>query len=208
MTRNSKIDLDARSLTLEKIQLLHQKTGISVDEIVNIVKECWSDIFTISDQHGDFIIGETVFPKPQIMGFILETLIAQKFESIYPNQWTFDPTGYSKDITNKLNDLFSIEIKTSSSNGKIYGNRSYTKVGGTSKKSKDSFYLAINFSKFDNDNLERKPELTKIRLGYLNHSDWVGQASQTGQNAHLSAITERSKLLEIWPVQDESLKVK
>lgn len=208
MARTSKIDLKAKAITVEKVMLLLEKTGMTTNEIVSVVRSCWDDIFTISDKNGAFIIGKTSFPKPQVMGFILETLVAKKFESMYPKQWIFDPTGYSKDITNILDDSFSIEIKTSSSNGKIYGNRSYAKVGETSKKSKNSFYLAINFSKFDNTDLNKKPTLTKIRLGYLEHSDWMGQSAQTGQNARLSATTEKSKLLELWPNSDESLEIK
>lgn len=208
MSNTQKIDEDAKRQTLEKINLLNEKTGLTIDNIVKIVQDCWKDVFTISDKAGNFIIGKTVFPKPQIMGFILEALIAKKFEAMNPNQWIFDPTGYSKDITNKIDDSLSVEIKTSSSKGHIYGNRSYANAGSTSKKSKNSFYLAINFSKFNESELGKKPSLTKIRLGYLVHSDWQGQSSQTGQNARLSAITERSKLLELWPFKDESLEVK
>lgn len=207
MSNTKKINEDARKQTLRKINLLNQKTGLTVDSIVDIVQSCWDDVFTIKDQTGNFIVGKTVFPKPQIMGFILEALIAQKFEAMDSKQWVFDPTGYSKDITNKLDDSLSIEIKSSSSTH-IYGNRSYANAGSSSKKSKDSFYLAVNFAKFNKDDLNKKPSLTKIRLGYLVHSDWKGQSSQTGQNARLSAVTERSKLLELWPSKDEDLKVK
>lgn len=206
MSREKKIDEVAKKQTLEKIRLLNEKTGLSIDSIVKIVKDCWNDVFTISDNKENFVIGKTVFPKPQMMGFILEAMVAKKFEAMDSDQWIFDPTGYSKDITNRKDDSLSIEIKTSSSN-RIYGNRSYANAGETSKKSKNSFYLAINFAKFDKTNLNSKPSLTKIRLGYLVHSDWQGQSSETGQNAHLSAVTERSKLLELWPSKDESLEV-
>lgn len=205
---NKEIDEQDKKITLKKISLLTTQTGLTVDSIVDIVKKCWDDIFTISDKSKNFVIGKTAFPKPQIMGFILETLIAKKFELKDSNMWLFDPTGYSKDITNKVDDSLSIEIKTSSSSGRIYGNRSYSKKGSISKKNKDSFYLAVNFQKFDKNHLEKSPKLTKIRLGYLEHSDWRGQASQTGQSAHLPVITERSKLLELWPTRDKSLKIK
>lgn len=207
MSNTKNINEDARKQALGKINLLNQKTGLTVDSIVDIVQSCWDDVFTIKDQTGNFIVGKTVFPKPQILGFILEALIAKKFEAMDPKQWVFDPTGYSKDITNKFDDSLSIEIKSSSSTH-IYGNRSYANAGSSSKKSKDSFYLAVNFAKFNKDDLNKRPSLTKIRLGYLAHSDWKGQSSQTGQNARLSAVTERSKLLELWPSKDEDLKVK
>lgn len=205
MSKKLKINEQDKLITIKKIYSFQEETELTVNEIVNIVLNCWNDIFTISNKNGSFIIGDTVFPKPQIMGFILETLISQKIENLYPNKWTVDPTGYSKDLTYKLDDSFSLEIKTSSSKGRIYGNRSYTKQGTTSKKSKNSFYLAVNFEKFNTDNLKEKPKLTKIRLGYLEQSDWIGQNAQTGQNASLSAIDERSKLLELWPHRDELL---
>ena len=99
-----KINEDERKETLDKIKLLKEKTGLDMDKIARLVIDSWDNIFTITDKHNNFIIGETVYPKPQIMGFILEILIAKKFEEFEPNEWQFDPTGYSKDITNKKDE--------------------------------------------------------------------------------------------------------
>lgn len=199
-----KINEDERKETLDKIKLLKEKTGLDMDKIARLVIDSWDNIFTITDKHNNFIIGETVYPKPQIMGFILEILIAKKFEEFEPNEWQFDPTGYSKDITNKKDESLSIEIKTSSSQNKIYGNRSYANPGATSKKSKNSFYLAVNFEKFSQEN--HNPKVTKVRFGYLTHKDWKGQKAASGQQASLPTITERSKLIELWPNKDLKIK--
>ena len=184
---------------------------ISVEAIPDVVLDSWKDIFTISDSKGDFRIGINSFPKPQMMGFFLESLIARSFEKLDPKTWVLDPTGYAKDVTNLKNDELSVEIKTSSSKKHIFGNRSYANPGAKSKKGKDSFYLAINFDKFDKSDivsgkLTKRPEVTLIRFGYLVHSDWIGQAAQSGQSATLSLETEEGKLLELWPNQDPILR--
>lgn len=194
----------------ETIQQI-KKLPFNVSEIPEIVCHSWEDIFTISDVNKDFVIGKTVFPKPQMMGFFLETLIAKKFEKLNGEMWVSDQTGFAKDITNLKDDKLSIEIKTSSSKGHIYGNRSYANPGATSKKSKDSFYLAINFDKFSKANLDQemstKPAINLIRFGYLKSSDWSGQTSPSGQQARLTSEIEKGKLLELWPHMDPLLIV-
>lgn len=194
---------------LETVKKIAQ-IPVSVKEIPKMVLNSWQDIFTISDISGNFSIGKTAFPKPQMMGFFLETLIARQFEIKDKDVWVFDPTGYAKDITNLIDDSLSIEIKTSSSKGHIFGNRSYANPGATSKKSKNSFYLAINFEKFNKKAIREKqkvekPQISLIRFGYLKNEDWIGQASASGQKARLEAETEKGKLIELWPTWDSIL---
>lgn len=198
---------------LDKINELKVQTSKKINEfpvntntIKDIVLESWNEIFTITNSNKSFVIGENIFPKPQLMGFFLEVLIGKKFEKINKS-FKFDPTGYSKDITNISNDDFSIEIKTSSSEKNIYGNRSYAKkTSKKSKKNKDSFYIAINFEKFNSKNLSKKPKISLIRFGYLTHEDWKAQAASTGQQSSIPAINRDGKLLEIWPIKDNILK--
>ena len=191
--------------TVEQIK----KLPFNVSEIPEIVCQSWEDIFTISDANKEFIIGKSVFPKPQMMGFFLETLIAKRFEKLNGGMWVSDQTGFAKDITNLKDDSLSIEIKTSSSKGHIYGNRSYANSGATSKKNKDSFYLAINFDKFNKANFDKgmliKPAINLIRFGYLKSSDWSGQTAPSGQQARLASEIEKGKLLELWPHIDPLL---
>lgn len=186
-----------------------EKLPFKVSEIPEIVCNSWEDIFTISDANKDFVIGKSVFPKPQMMGFFLETLIAKRFEKLNGRIWVSDQTGFAKDITNQKDDSLSIEIKTSSSKRHIYGNRSYANPGATSKKSKDSFYLAINFDKFDKANIDKgiliKPAINLIRFGYLKSSDWSGQTAPSGQQARLTSEIEKGKLIELWPNMDPLL---
>jgi hypothetical protein len=174
-----------------------------IEFITRIVLSSWNEIFTIKDDSENFKIGNTVFPRPQMMGFFLETIITQKIHVLYPNEWIPDRTGYAKDLENILNDFYSIEIKTSSSDKHIYGNRSYGKKGEDSKKSKDGYYLAINFEKFTETNLH--PKITMIRFGYLNYSDWKSQKSETGQQASIKPSIEKVKLLPIYLTKNISI---
>jgi hypothetical protein len=63
------------------------------------------------------------------------------------------------------------------------------------KKSKSGYYLAINFAKFTAT--KTKPAITKVRFGWLDLTDWVGQNAASGQQARLELSADRFKLLEI-----------
>ena len=178
---------------------LINKFPIPMDVIKEIVLDSWNEIFTITNSSHDFAIGKTIFPKPQILGFFLEEIITQKIHRLDPETWVPDPTGYSKDLENVVAPEFSVEIKTSSSLKNIYGNRSYGQRGFSAKKSKDGYYLAVNFEQFDKKNpLLKRPEIRLIRFGYLNYTDWSSQASSTGQQARIPARIESVKLLPIY----------
>lgn len=177
---------------------LMKEFPIDMNVIVDVVLKSWEEIFTISNETEDFIIGKTVFPKPQMMGFFLEEIITQKIHKLDPDIWVPDRTGYSKDLENLHEPKFSVEIKTSSSPKNIYGNRSYGQKGESAKKSKDGYYLAINFEKFDKNNLNLKPEIKLIRFGYLNYYDWNSQKASTGQQARILSNVEKAKLLSIY----------
>jgi len=85
--------------------------------------------------------------------------------------------GKEKDIVCEYNDFYSLELKTSSQKS-IYGNRSYAK--SDSGKSKFGYYLAINFEKIDANN----PRILLIQMGWLDHSDWVGQKVRPDSRQH------------------------
>jgi hypothetical protein len=100
-----------------------------------------------------------------------------------------------KDLVYVADDTFSIEVKSSSSVGRIYGNRSYAQHSNKTKKSKTGYYLAINFQKFPVSSA--LPRITQVRFGWLDHEDWQGQTAATGQQARLSPDVERNKLLPL-----------
>jgi len=99
------------------------------------------------------------------------------------------------------NQYYSVEIKTSSSPNKIYGNRSYGQPHKVSdslgRKGKSGYYLAINFEKFDKKGT-RLPEIRRIRFGWLDHTDWIPQKAPTGQQSRLKPYSEANKLLLLY----------
>ena len=89
------------------------------------------------------------------------------------------------------NEFYSMELKTSSQKS-IYGNRSYAK--SDSGKSKSGYYLTINFEKINNNN----PKILLIQMGWLDHSDWVAQKSETGQQASLTKEAQENEFMVLY----------
>jgi hypothetical protein len=127
--------------------------------------------------------------SPQATGALLHDIIP---EYISKNIEGFRKgIGNEKDIVCENNDFFSLELKTSSQKS-IYGNRSYAK--SDSGKSKAGYYLTINFEKIQGND----PKLLLIQMGWLNHSDWVGQKSETGQQAALTKEARENKFIILY----------
>jgi hypothetical protein len=146
-----------------------------------------------------FLIGKDIFPKPQIMGFFLHELIPLTLAKRYPDKWRKEETASEKDLIYMPDDTFSVEIKTSSSAKNIYGNRSYAQEANSVKKSKSGYYLAINFQNFSAK--ISKPQIKRIRFGWLDHADWMGQTTPTGQQARLSPAVEQNKLIILYDLK-------
>lgn len=167
---------------------------LKAKEIVEVVLLCWDSIFESRITPQGFQIGTHIFPKPQIMGFFLHELVPLEFATRYPKHWRGEATASDKDLVFIPDNKFSVEIKTSSHASQIYGNRSYAQEASDGKKSKSGYYLAINFEKFVAGRTAR-PRIRRIRFGWLDHGDWIGQAAATGQQAHLDPFTEQNKLV-------------
>jgi hypothetical protein len=165
-------------------------------ELVEVVLGAWEAIFHSRIGPRGFRIGVDIFPKPQILGFLLHELIPLELQTRYPSEWRIEQTASDKDIVNITDSQFSIEIKTSSSSGSIYGNRSYAQQTETGKKDKAGYYLAINFQKCNKET--PTPCITSIRFGWLDHTDWMAQKAPSGQQARLSGDVERTKFLTLY----------
>ncbi|HBB89314.1 MAG TPA: ScaI family restriction endonuclease [Blastocatellia bacterium] len=174
---------------------LVDKHPLQTKELVEIVLAAWESIFGFKIG-AKFEIGRDIFPKPQIMGFFLHELIPLEIAALHPDEWRGEETASDKDIVYIPDDKYSIEVKTSSNPRHIYGNRSYAQGSTKGKKSKSGYYLAVNFEKFSKTN--KRPRILQIRFGWLDSSDWKGQAAATGQQAHLTRETENEKLLTIY----------
>ncbi|KKS53288.1 MAG: NmeSIR protein [Parcubacteria group bacterium GW2011_GWA2_42_28] len=132
-----------------------------------------------------------------IMGFLLHELIPLEFSARYPKIWSKEKQAHDKDLVYVPNNTFSIEIKTSSNPNNIFSNRSYAQKVVKGKKNKSGYYLAVNFEKCDDD-VCPKPRIVKIRFGWLDHGDWIGQTATSGQQARLSPAVKKFKLFEIY----------
>lgn len=179
---------------LEKTKELVGAHPLEQREVVEVVLQAWDAIFESKIGPHGFGIGTHLFPKPQIMGFLLHELIPLEFAARYPKKWCAEHAAGDKDLVYIPDPRFSVEIKTSSHKTQIFGNRSYAQKPSDAKKSKSGYYLAINFEKFDKRKKGR-PAIKRIRFGWLDHTDWIGQAAPTGQQAHLDPGCEATKLI-------------
>ena len=168
---------------------------LEMKELRDIVFGCWTSIFESKFGASGFRIGADIFPKPQIMGFLLHELIPLELANRYPKKWRGEESAGDKDIVYVPEDLYSIEVKTSSNPSQIFGNRSYAQASTAGKKSKSGYYLAINFESCTKAN--PTPGLTQVKFGWLDSSDWIGQKSATGQQARLPPDVQNFKLLRI-----------
>lgn len=168
---------------------------LKVDDVVDAVLSAWNGIFTSKIGHQQLRIGQELKPAPQIMGFLLHELVPFELAAKYPRKWKTGVGAGEKDLVFKGEPGYSIEIKTSSHPTSIFGNRSYGQQEvNDEKKSKDGFYIAINFDKWD----VSSPEVSLIRWGWLDHADWSAQVAASGQQANLPAVVENNQLLTLF----------
>lgn len=162
---------------------LIKKHPLNEEKIVETVLKSWDDIF--KSKIGSFNIGKEIFPSPQIMSFLLHELVAHYLTINHPGIFRVGVEKSEKDIHCITDEKLSVEIKGSSHTTQIFGNRSYAQpTSGPGQKSKDGYYITINFEKFKKG-LNRRPEILIIRFGYLEHTDWIAQKAATGQQARL-----------------------
>lgn len=187
---------------LGKTKELVKKHPLSTDVIIETVLEAWEGILKTKIA-GELQIGVDIFPAPQILGNYLHELIPVILEKKYPGQWTRDIKKNDKDLVCKVDSSYSTEIKTSSNPNNIYGNASYGQEdsANASSKTKDGYYLAINFQKFKPGDSSFVPKINKIRFGWLDHSDWHSQSSSSGQAATISTSVRDKKLLLIYDIK-------
>jgi hypothetical protein len=158
--------------------------------VVDVCLKSWQSILNGKiNTHLNMKIREMSI-SPQATGALLHDVIPAY---IVKNVSDFRKgEGKEKDIVCESDDYFSLELKTSSDPKSIFGNRSYTK--SETGKSKSGYYLAVNFEKISHEN----PRILRIRLGWLDHSDWVGQRKNTGQQASLTKEARENKLIVLY----------
>jgi hypothetical protein len=178
-------------------ETLLSKHPLPFETLIQIVLKGWSCI--LESKICGLQIGTDLFPNPQMMGYFIETLIALQLEKQFPTLWKHGNQKQEKDVVCLEDDYFSFEIKSSSSKNKIFANRSYAQEQtSASTKNKNGFYLIINFDKFNVLDSLYPPDITLIRIGYIEHSDWRGQKSEKGQQASLSPEVYQNKFITLY----------
>ena len=170
---------------------------INTDEFVQIVLSSWEKIFD-TKIGGELQIGVDVFTPPQILGNFLHLLIAATLEKTHPTIWRRELDKNDKDVVCLTSNDYSFEIKTSSQS-RIFGNRSYGQAENASGKSKSGFYAAILFEKCTPKH--PRPEIKRIKFGWIDHTDWKAQAAATGQNSTLDTNAWNLKLKDLYTVE-------
>lgn len=168
---------------------------LDTDEIVEVVLLRWDSIFR-TRIGGKAQIGVHIFPRPRIMGTFLHELIPLEFGDRYPGIWRREEASNEHDMVYVPDQTKSVEIKTSSSASRVFGNRSYAQPAKSGKKTKSGYFLTVNFAKFDDT--KNKPRITKVHFGWLDGHDWIAQSAQTGQQSRLPSHIYGSKLLSIY----------
>ena len=184
-----------RKITEELIEM----HPLEPDEIIDVVLEAWDSILQTKIA-GRLQIGIDIFPTPQILGNYLHELIPVILESRHPGEWARDIETKDKDLVYLPDRRFSAEIKTSSNPNNIFGNASYGQEdsASSSSKSRDGYYLAVNFEKFIPGNTTFVPRIRKIRFGWLDHTDWHSQSASSGQAATIPTTVRDNKLILIY----------
>jgi ScaI restriction endonuclease len=192
------VDDEGQRLTITKgLLAAHPLPG---PDITSKVLGSWDSIFHSRLGTG-FHMGREIKPSPQIMGFLLHALIPLELARDHDG-WRAELTARDKDLVYIPNEQFSIEIKTSSHERQVFGNRSFgVDSPGKGKKAKDGYYITVNFEPWRAD--DKLPIVRMIRFGWLDHTDWVAQAAQTGQQSALPAVVDNTQFLILYEARLE-----
>jgi hypothetical protein len=189
---------------LDKTRQLVAAHPLKAEDIEAAVLDSWKSIFDSRIGKHGIQIGKDIFPIPQLMGAFLHELIPLELAAKYPKIWRGNKEKREKDLVYLTELKFSIEVKTSSHKTSIFANRSYAQPQSSAPlaKRKDGFYIAVNFEKFGAES--GRPRIRRIRFGWLDHTDWIPQKSERGQQAHLAPITYKTKLLTIYDLDGKT----
>lgn len=177
---------------LEVTNSLIQAHPLKPDLILDAAIQSWNRLW--STRVGDESVGfpfADIEPPAIVVGYFFEKLFSKELATRLPGQWR-GGKGSEKDLHCITDESMSVEMKSSGQLGyKIFGNRSYgQKVENedAAKKDKSGYYITINF---------HGQQLTLLRFGWIDASDWQAQKSATGQMAGLGDEVYQFKLIRI-----------
>ena len=167
---------------------------LSSEVLIDLVESAWKDLYSSSFGNSGLQVGRDIFLPAQATGIILERLIAVSIANQYSG-WRGGQTKQEKDIICTFDNRYYFETKTSSSKSGLYGNRSTGHRSKNRQKYRTGYYLIINYKLAKEDDFTHK--IWKIRFGWIDDEDWVGQNKPTGQQASIPAKIARLKLLTL-----------
>lgn len=168
---------------------------VSPPTLVSVVEAAWDDLYTSTLGKAKLVIGKDVFLPAQATGVMLERLIGAELNRREP-RWITGLGKEDKDVTCKDDFRYSFEIKTSSSKAGLYGNRSTGHRAEGRKKFRTGYYLVINYKLPLATDAQRW--IWCIRFGWIDDEDWTGQAKPTGQQASVSKVVAKLKLVTLF----------
>lgn len=151
-------------------------------DLLGAVLGTWVTLWQTTLGTGELSVGLKDIAVPAtVVGYFFETLFAREMQRRHPGRWRGNSSKDEKDLVYVRDQNLSVEIKTSGQAGyRVFGNRSYGQEADNDllvKKEKSGYYITVNFCGHD---------LTLVRFGWINASDWKPQAAQTGQMAGLA----------------------
>lgn len=178
----------------EKTMELIGNHPLQVDTIRDVALRSWDTLWRTTLGEGATSINLYDLDVPAtVVGYFFEKLFAKCLQELEPTLWRGGQGKEEKDIVYIPNSNFSVEMKCSGQLGnKVFGNRSYGQESDIdselNKKEKSGYYITVNFY---------EKSLNLLRFGWIDHSDWKAQASETGQASNLKSEVYKYKLLEI-----------
>ena len=171
------------------------KFPVKMYEIRKVVEDSFKDYLNLTISEFKLQIGKDIFFPAQATGVIIQKLITLKLSKLQTNTWKDGVKKFEKDVVNVKENIFSFEIKTSSSKSGIFGNRSMGHISKNKTKVRSGYYLIINYKLPKEE--DKNFEIYKIRFGWIDDNDWKGQSSPTGQQSTVSKDCKSYKLIDI-----------
>lgn len=168
---------------------------LTTQELLEATQAAWTILWQSTVGEGELAVklSEPELRVPAtVVGYFFEILLARELARRSPTKWRGNRSKEEKDLVYLPDPKYSVEVKTSGQLGfKIFGNKSASHKSEKNraiKKEKSGYYLTINF---------HEQQLTRIRFGWIDEEDWIGQVPDTGQMAGLGKAVYDHKLIDI-----------
>jgi len=180
---------------------------LTIEQIVEVCFRSWNSLMSSSISEADLRFDRDIFVDGRVIGNLLHFLVPYHLSQVSEG-WRQEQAKIDKDVVYIPDVRYSFEMKGTTQGGNaVYGNRSYAQESiDPDKPDISGYFLALNYTKMNEDN-PGNSTIARIRFGWLDKSDWTGQAQPTGQQAVPTLFARKHKLAELWPNPVEYLHV-